>query len=104
MFTALANYVANLVASDSQTGAKAIGEGHPLALFYVAGGPIAIKTQGNGSRDGRLLDQFDLPVRGRGRKSAALEAMTTNGWEPLGSALRMGNPAVYAVPVKRRRA
>ena len=100
MFTALTNKIANLFTTDGGAGAKAIADGHPLAMFFARGGPIVIKTQ----KTDRVLQKFEVaPTDRRGRKKAAIAAVRANGYEPLGPALRMGNPPLYAMPVKRTR-
>ena len=77
--------------------------GYPMAMFHVAGGPVTVTANGHNDQDRRVLDQFDVPAEGRGRKKAALAAIKAHGYKLAGPPLRVGNPAMYVAPVLRVR-
>ena len=103
MFTGLTNTIVNFFTPGGEAGAKTMENGYPMAMFYVAGGPVAIEAGGHNDQDRRVLNQFDVPVQGRGRKKAALAAIKAHGYELAGPPLRVGNPAMYVAPVFRVR-
>ncbi|WP_338857908.1 hypothetical protein WDY80_24490 (plasmid) [Gordonia hongkongensis] len=86
-----------------ESGAKAMENGYPMAMFYVAGGPVTVTANGHNDQDRRVLDQVDVPGEGRGRKKAALAAIKAHGNELAGPPMRVGNPAMYVAPVLRVR-
>ncbi|KSU54501.1 MULTISPECIES: hypothetical protein [unclassified Gordonia (in: high G+C Gram-positive bacteria)] len=104
MFTGLTNTIINLFTPGGESGANAMEAGYPMAMFHVAGGPvITVTANGRNDQDRRVLDQFDVPTEGRGRKKAALAAINAHGYELAGPPLRVGNPAMYVAPVLRVR-
>jgi len=98
-FDHLKNSVENMISGrgrDLSVSGEVALQGAPMAIFYVEGGPLVVKSQ---PREQVLL-KVDLPS-GRNRKKAAVELLIENGYEPAGPLMRMGSPSYYAVPVSR---
>ncbi|MDF6103107.1 hypothetical protein WDY80_23725 (plasmid) [Gordonia hongkongensis] len=52
MFTGLTNTIVNLFTPGGESGAKAMEAGYRMAMFYVAGGHVAIEANGHNDRTG----------------------------------------------------
>ncbi|MBE7196067.1 MAG: hypothetical protein INR66_26770 [Gordonia polyisoprenivorans] len=96
MLTTLTNHIVNLFAAGNlDAGADAAVAGAPLAIFRAGRGRVVVQ------HNNKIIDKIDVDAQGRGHKAAALAELNAHGYEPLGPALRVGNPPHYSMPVRR---